>query len=36
VNGEHLIDNDLQNGQSYITNLPSDFAVELEGILLPA
>jgi hypothetical protein len=35
ANGEQLIDNDFQNGQTYITILASDFAVELDGILLP-
>jgi hypothetical protein len=35
VNGA-IIDNDFLNGQSYVTVLPSDFAVEFEGSLLPA
>jgi hypothetical protein len=35
INGEQIIDNDFQNGQSYITILPTDFVVDLEGIFLP-
>jgi hypothetical protein len=36
VNGETIIENDFQNGQSYITVQPADVAVELEGVLLRA
>jgi hypothetical protein len=35
VNGQNIIDNDFQTGQTYVTVDPSDFAVEFEGVLFP-
>ena len=36
ANGDNILANDYQNGQTYITVQPGDFAVELSGRLMPA